>query len=61
MNATPKAARAAADTSASAKVAPVTKMDSPKAMMTNSWHLSAKCAPSIVHSSVCERPSPGVR
>ena len=41
-------------------VTPMTRIDSPSAMSTNPWHRSAKCPPSIVHSCVVERPSPGV-
>ena len=42
-------------------VAPVTTIDSPSAMMMNSWKRSAKCAPSIVHSSNLLDPSRGVQ
>jgi hypothetical protein len=59
--ATKKAATVAVEASISPKAVPVTRMDSPRATMTISWHLSAKCVPSMVHSSVRERPSPGVQ
>ena len=42
-------------------VAPVTTIDSPSAMMMNSWNRSAKCAGSISQSVVAERPSRGVQ
>jgi hypothetical protein len=59
--ATTKAATATAEVSIAPKVVPVTRMDSPRAIMMMSWQRSAKCVPSIVHSSVRERPSPGVQ
>ena len=31
----------------------------PGATITNGWHRSARCLPSIVHSSVRDRPNPG--
>ena len=42
-----------------ANVAPVTRIDSPSAMMTNSAHRSARWWPSTSQSTVCERPRPG--
>jgi hypothetical protein len=59
--ATTKAITVAVEGSISPKAVPATGMDSPRATMTMSWHLSEKCVPSIVHSSVRERPSPGVQ
>ena len=45
----------------SANVAPVTRIDSPSAMMTNSPQRSAMWPPSTSQSAVVERPSPGVQ
>ncbi len=42
-------------------VVPVTRTDSPSATIMNSWQRSARCPPSIVHSSLRDRPSPGSR
>ena len=42
-----------------AAVAPVTSIDSPKAMITNSALRSAMCAPSTRQSMVPDRPRPG--
>ena len=39
----------------------MTTIDSPRAMMMNAWHRSAKWPPSIVHSALVVRPSPGVQ
>jgi len=58
-NATTNAVTVPADGSRSANVAPVSRMDSPPATITTSWHRSARCPPSIVHSSVRDRPNPG--
>ena len=44
-----------------AAVAPVTRMDSPSAMMTNNAQRSAMCAPSTRQSVVPERPRPGTQ
>ena len=44
-----------------AKVAPVTRIDSPSAMMMNRPQRSAICAPSTSQSAVVERPRPGVQ
>ena len=51
---TPSAVVAGSD----AAVAPVTRMDSPSAMMTNSAQRSAMCAPSTFQSAVLERSQP---
>ena len=42
-----------------AAVAPVMRIDSPSAMMTNRLHRSAMWVPSTFQSVVLERPSPG--
>ncbi len=42
-----------------AAVVPVTRIDSPSAMITNSAQRSAMCALSTFQSAVVERPSPG--
>jgi hypothetical protein len=42
-----------------AAVAPVMRIDSPSAMMTNKLQRSAMCAPSTFQSAVVERPRPG--
>src|SRR4051794_3336336 len=44
-----------------AKVAPVTRIDSPSAMITNRPQRSDRWPPSMSHSVVLERPSPGTR
>ena len=56
-----RAATVARSTPAADAVAPVTTIDSPSAMITNSWKRSAKCEPSIVHSSRSLPPSRGVQ
>ena len=58
--ATTNAVTLALDAPTSPKVVPITKSDSPKAMMTNNRQRSARCPPSTVHSMVRERPRPGV-
>ena len=60
-NATISAVPIARSISAADAVAPVTTIDSPSAMMTNSWNRSAKCAVSISQSVVADRPSRGVQ
>jgi hypothetical protein len=40
---------------------PTPRIDSPNALMMNSWQRSARCPPVIVQSVVRERPSPGVK
>ena len=47
--------------SSSAKVAPLTTMASPSAMMTNSEQRSAMCAPSTAQASTEEKPSFGTQ
>ncbi|HET6920589.1 MAG TPA: hypothetical protein VFI46_14155 [Jiangellaceae bacterium] len=37
----------------------MSRMESPRATITKGWHGSARCLPSIVHSSVRDRPNPG--
>ena len=39
---------------------PVSTIDSPSAIMMNSWQRSARWPPSIVQSLVSDRPRPGV-
>ena len=60
-NATISAVPFAKSSTSDEAVAPVTTIDSPSAMMMNSWNRSAKCAASISHSVVPERPSRGVQ
>ena len=61
MKAARKAATVDASQGRSAKVAPVTRIDSPSAMMMNRAQRSAMCPPSTSQSLVVERPSPGTR
>ena len=44
-----------------AAVLPVTRIDSPSAIITNSEQRSARCSPSIVQWRVSERPRPGTQ
>ena len=60
-NATRKAQTRAVVAGSDAAVAPVTRMDSPSAIMTNSAQRSAMCAPSTFQSVVFERPMPGTK
>ncbi|HEX4291651.1 MAG TPA: hypothetical protein VH021_22185, partial [Trebonia sp.] len=58
-NATTKDVTAAAVTFTPLRVAPMTTIDSPRAIRMNAWQRSAKWPPSIVQSAVRERPRPG--
>src|SRR3954447_13351636 len=60
-NALAKAAILAPVQSSSAKVAPVTTIDSPSAMMMKSAQRSAMCPPSIAQSSTVEAPRRGIQ
>jgi len=60
-NATRKAATVGAVHAVSAKVVPVTTMDSPSAMMMNSAQRSAMWPPSTSQSLNAEAPKPGTR
>ena len=58
-NARPNAAKRAASSGSSDVVAPVTTIDSPRAMMMKSWNRSAKCDVSTSHESGLSGRRPG--
>src|SRR4030095_5338289 len=58
-NATQKALTPDVVAGSDAAVAPVTRIDSPSAMITNSAQRSAMCAPSTFQSVVLDASSPG--